>query len=87
MAEELSTLEASKSSASRVEFKERAECRQHRRGLDKKLKYAGSGCVGLVGLVLLGVFLFEFKERRVYTQQDVARGLGMRIVGTLPYRR
>jgi polysaccharide biosynthesis transport protein len=44
---------------------------------------AGAAAVGLA-LVLLGVAWWEFRARRVVTADEVAQGLGMAVVGTLP---
>ena len=85
LAEELSTLKASESAPSRVEVKERAQVPTARK-LDRKLKFAGGTGLALLGFAVLGVFLVEFNQRRIYTQHDVARGLGLKVVGTLPYQ-
>lgn len=85
LADELSALETSKSTAPRVEFKELAEVPTLRQ-TDRKVKFAGGTAVALFGLVLLGVFLVEFKDRRISSPHDVAFGLGLRVIGTLPYQ-
>ena len=85
LTDELSLLTTSLSLPSRLEFKEHALVPTARK-LDKKLKFGAGAAAALFGLVGLGVFLYEFNERRVYSHQDVARGLGMRVVGTLPYQ-
>jgi capsular exopolysaccharide synthesis family protein len=51
---------------------------------DRQLKYAAGTCVGLFGFVLLAVALLEFRVRRVYSSDDVSRGLGLNLLGTLP---
>lgn len=53
---------------------------------DRKIKTAGMGAGGafLVALFLVG--FLEFRARRVYTPQEVVRGLGMKLVGTVPAR-
>jgi capsular exopolysaccharide synthesis family protein len=51
---------------------------------DRQFKAAGAAGFGLFGLVFLGIGLLEFRNRRVYTSEDVARGLGLNLLGTLP---
>ena len=52
--------------------------------IDKKVKAAGITGFTLFALTFLSIALAEFRTRRVYTQDDVTRGLGIPIVGTLP---
>ena len=52
--------------------------------LDKKVKVAGMAGLSLFGLTFLGIAYSEFRARKVYTPDDVTRGLGIPIVGTLP---
>ena len=80
---ELGKWKKSKLAASRVELKERAQVPKAPQ-LDRKLKIVGGVALAMFGLVACGVFFFDFRERRVYAQQDVARGLGLRVIGTLP---
>jgi len=51
---------------------------------DRQLKVAGAVGFGMFGLAFLGVGLLEFRHRRVYTSEDVSRGLGLNLLGTLP---
>ena len=54
------------------------------RRIDRKVKMAGVASVGLFGMVALGVALVEFGKRRVYGSGDVAQGLGINLLATLP---
>jgi capsular exopolysaccharide synthesis family protein len=51
---------------------------------DRQIKYAASGGVAFALLMVFGVTLVEFRARRVYTPDDISRGLGMEVLGTLP---
>jgi succinoglycan biosynthesis transport protein ExoP len=81
--EELGNLQAELPANSRVTQLEPAKPPVGRRR-DRQLKVAGAAGLGLFGLVFLGVGLLEFRHRRVYTSEDVARGLGLNLLGTLP---
>jgi polysaccharide biosynthesis transport protein len=50
----------------------------------RKVKASGTASVGTFAIVLLGVSFWEFRARRIDTVDQVAQGLGLRIVGTLP---
>ncbi len=52
--------------------------------LDRTVKFSGLAGLAALGLVLVGGSWREYRVRRVYTEDDVVRGLGMRLVGTLP---
>ena len=52
--------------------------------LDKTIKLAGGTFLGLFGLVFMGVAVVEFRARRVYKSDDVSRGLGLPLMGTVP---
>jgi capsular exopolysaccharide synthesis family protein len=52
--------------------------------LDKKFKVAGMTGFSLFGLTVLGIAFAEYRTRRVYTPEDVTRGLGIPMVGALP---
>lgn len=45
---------------------------------------AGGAGVGMFGLVLFGIAFWEFRSRRVATLEDVAQGLGIRVLGAVP---
>jgi polysaccharide biosynthesis transport protein len=51
---------------------------------DKRIKAACGAFLGLFGLVFLGVAATEFRTRRVYKAEDVSRGLGLPLMGTVP---
>ena len=50
----------------------------------KKVKMAGMAGMGSFALVLAGITLMEYRARRVSSEQDVVRNLGIRLVGVLP---
>ncbi len=81
--EELGNLQAELPATSRVTQLEPAKPPPARKR-DRQFKVAGAAGLGLFGLVFLGVGLLEFRNRRVYTSEDVARGLGLNLLGTLP---
>ena len=82
--EEMGNLQAELPANSRVTQLEPAKPPTARKR-DRQLKAAGAAGLGLFGLVFLGVGLLEFRHRRVYTSDDVARGLGLNLLGTLPH--
>jgi capsular exopolysaccharide synthesis family protein len=52
--------------------------------LSRRTKLAGAAGLAALFVVLLAVTLAEFRGRRVYGPDDVTRGLGLSLVGTLP---
>jgi capsular exopolysaccharide synthesis family protein len=82
--EELGNLQAELPASSRVTQLEPAKPPVARKR-DRQLKAAGAAGFGLFGLVFLAVGLLEFRNRRVYTSEDVARGLSLNLLGTLPH--
>jgi capsular exopolysaccharide synthesis family protein len=52
--------------------------------LDKKIKVAGMTGFALLGLAVLGIAFAEYRTRRIYSPDDVTRGLGIPMVGALP---
>ncbi|MGH7224047.1 MAG: hypothetical protein ACRELF_12520, partial [Gemmataceae bacterium] len=81
--EELGNLQAELPATPRVTQLETAKPPLARKR-DRQYKAAGAVGFGLFGLVFLGVGLLEFRNRRVYTSDDVARGLGLNLLGILP---
>jgi capsular exopolysaccharide synthesis family protein len=53
----------------------------------RKLQAAAASAGGALLLVLLLVGFLEFRARRVVSSEDVAQGLGLKLVGTVPARR
>jgi capsular exopolysaccharide synthesis family protein len=51
---------------------------------DRQLKYAAGAAVGAFLLVSMGLATWEFRGRRVYTSDDVAHGLGLDLLGSVP---
>jgi capsular exopolysaccharide synthesis family protein len=54
------------------------------RRLDRVVKIGGAASLGVFGLIFIGITLVEYRGRRVYSSEDVSRGLNMPLVGTLP---
>lgn len=50
----------------------------------RQIKLAGGGGVFLFGLLLFGVAFMEFRSRKISGADDVAQGLGLNVVGSLP---
>ena len=67
----------------RVRLRERAEMSRTKDEL-RQVKASGVAALGAFAVVLLGVSTWEFRARRVDSPAEVTRGLGIRIVGTLP---
>jgi capsular exopolysaccharide synthesis family protein len=53
----------------------------------ERRRYMGMGIGGVAALALslFGVVFFDLRGRRVSTQDDIIHGLGMQIVGSVPY--
>jgi len=83
IAEEMGTLEAEAALTARVTVIDNAQAPTARR-IDKKIKMAAVSGLGAFGMVALGVALMEFGRRRVYGSDDVSRGLGLKMLGSLP---
>jgi capsular exopolysaccharide synthesis family protein len=50
----------------------------------QQTKIAGAGGLGVFMMALFGVAFFEFRARRINRPDEVAAGLGLSVVGTLP---
>ncbi|WP_422925445.1 polysaccharide biosynthesis tyrosine autokinase [Singulisphaera sp. PoT] len=50
----------------------------------RKVKASGAAATGALMLVIVGFSVREFRARRINTIDEVAQGLGLRIVGSLP---
>jgi capsular exopolysaccharide synthesis family protein len=81
--DELGTLAAESPSAGRITLLEAAEVPTSRT-TDRQLKAAGTAGFGAFGVVAVGLALLEFRKRRVGAVADVALGLGLPVIGTLP---
>ncbi len=51
---------------------------------DRRSKFAGLTGLGAFALATLGIAVLEFRRRRIYSVADVAQGLEVPVVGTLP---
>jgi capsular exopolysaccharide synthesis family protein len=49
-----------------------------------RLRAAGLAGLGVLACTLLGFSLWEFRARRISTPDEVAQGLGLRVLGALP---
>ncbi len=67
----------------RVSLLQRASEPQEK-DMSRQLKLAGAGGFGVFGLILLAVAFLEFRTRKVGGADDVVRGLGMTVIGTVP---
>jgi capsular exopolysaccharide synthesis family protein len=81
--DELGTLAAEPSPDSRVNLLEAAETPGSRQ-LNRRLHVMAAASFGVFGLIVLGIALLECQARRIYAAKDVAEGLGLHVVGTLP---
>lgn len=50
----------------------------------KVMQLAGGAGLGVFGAVLFGFAFLEFRSRRINTLDDVAQGLGIRVLGAVP---
>jgi capsular exopolysaccharide synthesis family protein len=50
----------------------------------KRIRNTGAAAAGALACILAGVSFWEFQARRISTVDQVARGLGLRVVGSLP---
>jgi capsular exopolysaccharide synthesis family protein len=50
----------------------------------RQIKFGGGAGIGVFGLLLFGVGLWEFRNRKVNSADEVSQGLGLNVLGTLP---
>ncbi len=50
----------------------------------RQIKYAGAAGLGIFGLLLFAVAFIEFQSRKINNAEEVEKGLGLGIVGTVP---
>ena len=81
--DELGTLAAEPPGGGRVTLLEAAEV-PAARNMDRYFKVLGGTAFSVFGLIVLGIALVDFRSRRVNAVEDVAQGLGLSVVGTLP---
>jgi capsular exopolysaccharide synthesis family protein len=81
--DELGTLAAEPPGGARVTLLEAAEV-PATRNMDRHFKVLGGAGLSAFGLIVLGIALVDFRSRRVNAVEDVAQGLGLAVVGTLP---
>jgi capsular exopolysaccharide synthesis family protein len=81
--DEVGTLAAEPPGGGRVTLLEAAEVPASR-NVDRHFKVLGGAALSVFGLIVLGIALVDFRSRRVNAVEDVAQGLGLAVVGTLP---
>ena len=81
--DELATLQAELPVPSRVTVLEHAKAPLAKKR-DRQMKVAAGAFVALFGLVFMAIAMWEFRARRVYHSDEVAQGLGLNLLGTLP---
>lgn len=52
----------------------------------RRVRFAGLAFIGVFGTVLLGFAFAEYRARRIASAEEVASGLGMTVIGTVPTR-
>ena len=80
---EIQAVEVEQRARARVEEVDRAKLPLTKDD-SKKVKMTGMAGLGSFAMVLVGLTLLEYRARRVNTEQDVVRNLGIRLVGVLP---
>lgn len=82
---EVEALNVELAAQSRIRLIERAEAPSLS---DPMRRYKVSGAAGLAGLALFagGIVLLEARARRVGSTEEVSRGLGIRLIGSIPAR-
>jgi capsular exopolysaccharide synthesis family protein len=83
LGEELGSIQIDNSTGARVEVMDKKTVPTGRKA-DTQMKYAGVVGLVLFGAVFFGVVFWEYGHRRVYSANDVTRGLNLPVLGTLP---
>jgi capsular exopolysaccharide synthesis family protein len=81
--EQLKVLQVDPPGGTRVSLQEAATVPETR-NTDRQLKYAGIAAFGLFGLGLVSVSWRDVRARRIYRTEEVVKGLGLGLIGTLP---
>lgn len=68
---------------SRISISQKATV-PNERDSSQQIKVAGAGGFAMFFLALFGVAFFEFRARKIGAAQEVAHGLGMKVIGTVP---
>jgi capsular exopolysaccharide synthesis family protein len=82
LSDEVSNLEVERMAGPRVTLRQEAGPPTGRN--DRVVKLTAGAGLGTFALVGLGLTWVELRKRRVYESADVARGLGVRVLGSLP---
>ncbi len=56
----------------------------HSKDTSRQLKFVGAGSMGMFLLTVLGVSFMEFRSRKITSADEVKRGLGLNVIGTVP---
>lgn len=54
------------------------------RDTSRQTKFIGAGSIGMFLLTVLGVTFLEFRSRKICSSDEVKRGLGLTVIGTIP---
>ena len=80
---EIEALNLELQAPARIRLRERAEV-SRTKDETRQIKTSGAAALGAFALTLVGISFWEFQSRRIDSAGDLTRGLGVRIVGTLP---
>jgi len=80
---ELEALKIELGAPDRVRLIEEAKAPRTREK-SRKIQVAGMGAGGAFAAIVLLISFWEFRARRIDSQDDVTHGLGIRVVGTMP---
>ncbi|MEI7685830.1 MAG: polysaccharide biosynthesis tyrosine autokinase [Planctomycetota bacterium] len=56
----------------------------HSRDTSRQTKLVGAGSIGMFLLTVLGISFLEFRSRKITSTDEVKRGLGLTVIGTVP---
>lgn len=80
---EIQNRETEKQAEARIKIEEEPTTASRFEG-QRRLKFTAMGMIGSYVLLALGAIVYEARRRRVTSTEDIAYGLGLRLVGTLP---
>ena len=80
---EIQNRETERAAPSRIRVEEEPTTALRFEG-QRRMKFTAMGMLGSYALLALGAIVYEARRRRVTSTEDIAYGLGLRLVGTLP---
>jgi succinoglycan biosynthesis transport protein ExoP len=83
LGKKIAMLTVEPAAGTRVTLMQKAEV-PRRKDSGRQTKMAGTAGISLFSLLLLGVSFWEFRARKISQADEVVRGLGLSLVGTLP---